>query len=67
MEALRGPAPAHLVLLDLMMPNMDGVEACRHITCTIPGFTYIIILTAISSREKLLIASRRFSGVLSTE
>lgn len=54
LESLRGPDPANIVLLDLMMPNMDGVETCRHISCTIPGFVYVIILTAIGTRENLV-------------
>lgn len=54
LAALRGPNPAQIILLDLMMPNMDGVETCRHITCTIPGFVYIIILTAVSSRDNFV-------------
>jgi two-component system alkaline phosphatase synthesis response regulator PhoP len=38
-----------LVLLDIMMPKMDGVETCRHIRL-IPGMqkTFIVFLTARS-------------------
>lgn len=39
----------HLVLLDIMMPVMDGVETCRHLR-ELPGMdeAYIIFLTARS-------------------
>lgn len=39
----------HLVLLDIMMPKMDGVEACRHLRA-MPELTgsFIVFLTARS-------------------
>ncbi|MCC5919131.1 MAG: response regulator transcription factor [Cyclobacteriaceae bacterium] len=39
----------HLILLDIMMPNVDGVEACRQIKShTELQHTYVIFLTARS-------------------
>jgi DNA-binding response OmpR family regulator len=45
-------AKPHVVLLDIMMPGMDGLEVCRRLkdapeTCAIP----VIFITARSSRE----------------
>lgn len=43
-----------VILLDLMMPQMDGIETCQHLKsnerwCHIP----IIMVTALSSKEDL--------------
>jgi len=58
-EALRlletpGPAPVELVLMDLQLPGMDGIEACRRIGANpmlrdIP----VIVVTASSENENL--------------
>lgn len=37
-----------LVVLDLMLPETDGLEICRHIRA-MPGYTPILMLTALSS------------------
>lgn len=38
----------HLIILDLMLPDMDGLELCRRVR-TRPGYVPILILTAKSS------------------
>ena len=48
-ETLRREGPVDLVLLDIMMPHLDGIDACR----AIRGFTNvpIIMVTARSDEE----------------
>jgi NarL family two-component system response regulator LiaR len=41
-----------IILMDLVMPNSDGVEATREITSTSPS-TKIIVLTSFSEDEKV--------------
>jgi len=50
-EILQGEDPPRLVVLDWMMPNMDGFEVCKKIRSE-PGCknTYVLIMT--SSRKK---------------
>ena len=43
--ALMGEAPADLVVLDLMLPGIDGLEVCRRLRET--GSVPIIMLTAL--------------------
>jgi DNA-binding response OmpR family regulator len=54
LENLDGQNPPELVLLDWMMPGMDGIEICRKLRST-PGFelVYIILLTSRSDTEDL--------------
>jgi DNA-binding NarL/FixJ family response regulator len=44
-----------VVLMDLTMPKMDGVEATRQIMANNPG-TSIVVLTSFSDRERVLAA-----------
>jgi NarL family two-component system response regulator LiaR len=46
-----------VVLLDMMMPRMDGVEAIRAIKAELPN-TRIIILTSFADDDKVLAAIR---------
>lgn len=54
LENLDGQNPPELVLLDWMMPGMDGIEICRKLRST-PGFelVYIILLTSRAETEDL--------------
>jgi sigma-B regulation protein RsbU (phosphoserine phosphatase) len=54
LEALGGKNAPEVVVLDWMMPGMDGIEICRKLRST-PGFEfiYIILLTSRSEKEDL--------------
>ena len=54
LEALGGKNAPEVVLLDWMMPGMDGIEICRKLRNT-PGFEfiYVILLTSRSEKEDL--------------
>jgi phosphoserine phosphatase RsbU/P len=54
LENLDGQNPPELIILDWMMPGMDGVEICRKLRST-PGYelVYIILLTSRSETEDL--------------
>ena len=51
-EHLAGPdgAAVELILMDISMPDMDGIAACRQITAT-PGLADIPILMVTASTE----------------
>jgi sigma-B regulation protein RsbU (phosphoserine phosphatase) len=54
LETLGGKNAPEVVLLDWMMPGMDGIEICRKLRNT-PGFEfiYVILLTSRSDKEDL--------------
>jgi sigma-B regulation protein RsbU (phosphoserine phosphatase) len=54
LETLEGKDAPELVLLDWMMPGLDGIEICRKLRTT-RGFElmYIILLTSRSGKEDL--------------
>lgn len=46
-----------IILMDINMPNMDGLEATRHISADLPGVK-IVMLTTSSDEQHLLEAMR---------
>jgi class 3 adenylate cyclase/CheY-like chemotaxis protein len=56
-EALRGVAQHHpdVVLLDVMMPNLDGLEACRRLKSDrAVAFTPVILVTAKAATQDIV-------------
>jgi sigma-B regulation protein RsbU (phosphoserine phosphatase) len=54
LETLKGKDAPELVVLDWMMPGLEGIEICRRLRTT-PGFelVYIILLTSRNTKEDL--------------
>lgn len=56
-ELLRKPNPPQVLLLDWMMPNMDGVSLVRKIRAEMPGkHPYVILLTVLDGSENIVTA-----------
>jgi DNA-binding response OmpR family regulator len=54
----RGDAPS-LVILDWMMPGMDGIEVCRRVRSALTAMPpYLILLTAKGRREDIVTGLR---------
>jgi NarL family two-component system response regulator LiaR len=53
-EALAQAEALHpdVILMDLVMPELDGIEATRQITSKVPG-THILVLTSFAADEKV--------------
>ena len=43
--------PADAVLLDIMLPEMDGFECCRHLKADLTHDMPIVIVTALDTRD----------------
>lgn len=56
-QAMERPDAPTLVILDWMMPEIDGVEVCRRIRQRDDGrYTYVILLTAKNQKEDIVYA-----------
>lgn len=56
-ETLQEPDAPKLVILDWMMPGMEGIEICRRLrqnTEHDKAYTYVILLTAKGSKENII-------------
>jgi DNA-binding NarL/FixJ family response regulator len=54
--ALAGELRPDVVLMDLSMPVMDGVEATRRIVAEHDGAVSVVVLTSFSDREQIMAA-----------
>ncbi len=54
-ELIEGPTPPDLVLLDILMPEMDGYEVCRRIKATPAGNRIPVIFVTVvdATQEKV--------------
>jgi CheY-like chemotaxis protein len=53
-KVLEGENPPAIVLIDWMMPKMDGLEVCRRIRARVgQPFTYVLLFTAKNHRDEI--------------
>ncbi|MEJ6004648.1 response regulator [Paucibacter sp. AS339] len=55
LEIVDGPTPPDLILLDCLMPGMDGYETCRKLRSSGAAGTPVIFLSALTSIEERLL------------
>jgi len=57
-KLLEGPEPPNMVLLDWMLPGLDGIDVCRRIRAagTRSAYIYTVMLTAKNRKQDLLLA-----------
>jgi DNA-binding response OmpR family regulator len=54
LKILEGENPPAIVLIDWMMPKMDGLEVCRRVRARVgQPFTYVLLLTAKNRKEEI--------------
>lgn len=53
LQALRGEAPA-LVILDLMLPDQDGLEVCKRIRAELPRVPLLMLTARSTEMDKVL-------------
>ena len=57
LKVLEGENPPAIVLIDWMMPKMDGLEVCRRVRARKEQpFTYVLLLTARNHKEEIAAA-----------
>jgi DNA-binding response OmpR family regulator len=57
LKILESENPPAIVLIDWMMPKMDGLEVCRRVRARVgQPFTYILLLTAKNHKDELATA-----------
>lgn len=57
LKILEGENPPAIVLIDWMMPKMDGLEVCRRLRARVgKPFTYVLLLTARSQKDEIAAA-----------
>lgn len=58
-EVLEAPEPPHLILVDLLMPEMDGLTLCKLVRANdTTQLSYIIMVTVLDQKEIVIRALR---------